>query len=115
MIKKDYINFFFVRSPFSLKNGQMRPQQFFAVSSENTAFFKKIVSHENTCLLIYDKKGYVNFSVRWTHAQKYDHAPHPKKIFSPFSRKILPSSKKLLDEKIFKTSFSIEKVVISFS
>ncbi len=38
----------------------------------------------------------------------------PQKFFSPFSPKMLLFSKKLLNEKIFKTSFPIKKVIFIF-
>ncbi len=37
------------------------PKQFFAVFSENTAFFKKIVEEKNIQHQIFDKKGYIRF------------------------------------------------------
>ncbi len=38
----------------------------------------------------------------------------PLKFFPPFSTKMLLFSKKLLDEKLFETSFSIKKVILIF-
>ncbi len=52
------------------------------------------------------------FGVRWPHFLRNGHSP--KFLFLPFSRKMLLSSKKLLDEKIFKTSFPIKKVIFIF-
>ncbi len=40
---------------------------------------------------------------------------YPPKFFSPFFRKIYLFSKKLLDEKIFKTSFPIKNVIFIFA
>ncbi len=53
---------FGVRRLLFLKNCQMRPgNSFFAVFSENTAFFEKIVDCKNIQHQISDKKGYIHF------------------------------------------------------
>ncbi len=52
------------------------------------------------------------FSVRWPLLLKNGNVP--KKIFSPFSPKMLIFLKKLLDEKIFGTSSPIIKVIFIF-
>ncbi len=88
------------------------PEQIFAVSSENTAFYEKIVEGENAGHLIFDKKGYIHFQRKMTPSpKKCSCAP---KFFSLFSPKMLLFSNKFLSEKIFKTSFPIKKVIFIF-
>ncbi len=41
--KKEYINFLPKKPPFSEKWSDALPEQFFAVSSENTAVYEKII------------------------------------------------------------------------
>ncbi len=47
VIKKGYINFSPKKLPFHKKWQNVPPEQFFIVSSENTAFSAKIIKHEN--------------------------------------------------------------------
>ncbi len=81
---------FSVRLPLSLKNGQMHPQNRFlhryymvyADSSENTAFYEKIVSYENIYHLICDKKSYFHFWRKMNPSKKCS-CP-PKIVFRHF-------------------------------
>ncbi len=61
MIKKDYINFLPKKSLFPKKWSNTPPEQFFAVFSENTAVYEKIILYESIWHLIFDKKGYIRF------------------------------------------------------
>ncbi len=59
--KKGCINFLPQKLPFHKKWSNGAPEQFFAVSSENTASSKKIISYKNIWHLIFDRKGYIHF------------------------------------------------------
>ncbi len=60
-MKKGYINSSPKKPLFPKKRSKAPPEQFFAVSSKNSAFSKKIIRHENIYHLIFDKKGYIRF------------------------------------------------------
>ncbi len=46
---------------FHKKWSNVPSEQFFAVTSENTAFSKKNIQHKNIQHLIFDKEGYIHF------------------------------------------------------
>ncbi len=92
----------------------MHPKNsFFADFSENTALYTKIVPHENIWHLICDKKGYIHFCRKMTLSPKKWSCP--QKIFFVNSSKNVAFFEKLLDEKIFKISFPIKKVIFIFA
>ncbi len=74
-------------------------------------FRKNCLTHENILHLICAKKSYIHFLCRMTPLKNAHVSP---KFFSPFFPKMLLFSKKLLDEKIFRTSFLIKKAHIYF-
>ncbi len=55
------------------------------------------------------KKIIFNFGIRWSPPPSSKKLLYPSKNFLPYSKKMLHSLKKLLDEKIFKASCPIKK------
>ncbi len=91
----------------------MRPQNSFLQFSQKILLYpKKLFNIKIFSIQFSIKKVIFIFSVRWPLLLKNNHVP--QKFFPPFSPKMLLFLKKLLDEKIFKTSFSIKKVIFIF-
>ncbi len=63
------------------------PEQFFAVSLENTAFSEKIIKYENIYHLIFDKKGFIHFYRQMIPSPKKWLCP-PKFCFPIFSKNV---------------------------
>ncbi len=84
------------------------PNNFFPIFYKNVAFFGKIVTWKNIQNLISQKKRLYSFSS--------PDVPFPSKetVVFPFSQKIQPFLKKLLNKKIFSASFVIKKVMLIF-
>ncbi len=75
-------------------------------------FSEKVLNEKNIQNLISHKEGYIHFRHRTPFPSKDTWAPET--VVWPFSQKIQPFLKKLLNNKVFCTSFVIKKIILIF-